>query len=119
MAAKVDVDRTTVSRWEMGRNRPQPQQLRRARESGDGVLAAHALGCMSALHSGIPKGGGGGDPNKAIAILDVALKAGGAHAPAPMRSWVFARRAEEHAIAVEHSARIWLSTTGCVGRPAG
>jgi transcriptional regulator with XRE-family HTH domain len=29
LAAKVDVDRTTVSRWETGRNRPQPQQLRR------------------------------------------------------------------------------------------
>jgi len=70
-----------------------------ARESGDGTLSAHALGCMSALHSGIPKGGRGGDPNKAIAILDLAVTAAGTHAPAQMRSWLFARRAEEHAIA--------------------
>jgi tetratricopeptide (TPR) repeat protein len=70
-----------------------------ARESGDRVLVAHALGCMSALHSGIPKGGRGGDPDKAIVILDAALQAAGTQAPAPMLSWLFARRAEEHAVA--------------------
>lgn len=70
-----------------------------ARESGDGTLMAHALGTMSGLHSGIPRGGRGGDVEKAISILNAAVLAAGRHAPADMRSWLLARRAEELAVA--------------------
>ena len=37
-----------------------------AQEACDGTLRGHALGAMSALHSGIPRGGRGGHPARAI-----------------------------------------------------
>src|SRR5262249_3404863 len=40
-----------------------------AQEAGDDALRAHAFGAMSALHSGIPRGGRGGDPIRAIELL--------------------------------------------------
>ncbi len=66
------------------------------RELSNAKLMAHALGAMSGLYSGIPRGGHSGNPAKAIAFLDAAIAASDS-AFAPMQAWLHARRAEEHA----------------------
>jgi tetratricopeptide (TPR) repeat protein len=77
-----------------------------AKESGDGILRAHALGAMSALHSRIPRGGRGGDPARAIELLNAAIDATGGTTSPYLLAWVHARRAEEHAVA-DDSTQAW------------
>jgi hypothetical protein len=61
---------------------------------------------MSALHSGIPRGGRGGDPARAIESLNAAVDAtGGTNSP-HLLAWIYGRRAEEHAVAND-SMQTW------------
>ncbi|SRR5579875_709821 len=66
------------------------------RELSNAKLVAHALGAMSGLYSGIPRGGHSGNPAKAIEFLDAAIAASDSSS-APMQAWLYARRAEEYA----------------------
>ncbi len=77
-----------------------------AQEAGDGTLRAHALGAMSALHSGIPRGGRGGHPARAIELLNAAIDATSGTTSPYLLAWVHARRAEEHAVAND-SSQTW------------
>ena len=80
--------------------------MRLAQEAGDGTLRAHALGAMSALYSAIPRGGRGGDPDRAIELLNAAFDATGATASPYLLAWLFGRRAEENAVAGD-SVQAW------------
>ena len=84
-----------------------------ADEAGDDTLRAHAFGAMSALHSGIPRGGRGGDPTKAIQILDAAIDMTSSSTSPYLVAWLYARRAEERATATD-STGAWrdLETAG-------
>ncbi|MGH8931827.1 MAG: helix-turn-helix domain-containing protein [Egibacteraceae bacterium] len=58
-----------------------------ADDSGDDVLHAQALGVSSAVHSSLPRGGRGGNPSRAIAMLSEAVDCAG-QADAHTRSWL-------------------------------
>ncbi len=66
-----------------------------AEEFGDGQLRAHVLIARSSLVSSLPQGGRSGESAVAITLLDEAERLVGESAP--LRAWLLARRAEEHA----------------------
>ncbi|MPZ86659.1 MAG: helix-turn-helix domain-containing protein [Nitriliruptorales bacterium] len=74
------------------------------RESGNGTLRAHALGARRALHSAVPLGGHLGDTAQALALMDEAKNHVGPASPAPLRAWLAACEAEEHALAGDAKA---------------
>lgn len=69
------------------------------RESGNEHLHAHALGARRVLHSAVPLGGHSGDTAQALALMDEARAHVNALTPAPLRAWLAACEAEEHALA--------------------
>jgi tetratricopeptide (TPR) repeat protein len=70
-----------------------------AREAGNVSVQAHALACRSRLYSPIHRGVQDGDPVAALSLLDQANElAAGAASPA-LRSWLFANRAQQLAVA--------------------
>lgn len=72
---------------------------RLARESGDGPLGAYVLVQKSYIYSSAERGGDGGSPATALALLDEAQAAAGSRAPLFLSTWISARQAEEHAAA--------------------
>lgn len=68
--------------------------------AGDCSLQAHALGGKRALYSAAPLGGcpTSGDTATALALLDQAIAVAGSAAPAPLRAWLAACKAEDHAV---------------------
>ncbi|HZV48627.1 MAG TPA: hypothetical protein VFD49_02525 [Candidatus Dormibacteraeota bacterium] len=87
LAFLVDDRRTARSRWGFADDL--------AREIGDERLRAHVLIARSSLVSSLSHGGRGGESWLTIALLDEAERAAGADAQ--HRTWLLARRAEEHA----------------------
>jgi hypothetical protein len=69
-----------------------------AEEAGDGPLRAYALIARTNLYSATWRDGRHGDPDTAIALLDLAAFAAGWGSSPLMRAWLYARRAEEHAV---------------------
>jgi tetratricopeptide (TPR) repeat protein len=69
-----------------------------AEEAGDGPLRAYALISRSNLYSATWRDGQGGDTDTAIALLDAAEAATGSLSSPLLRAWLYARRAEEHAV---------------------
>lgn len=69
------------------------------RESGNATLHAHALGARRVLHSAVPTGGFNGDTSQTLALMDEANAHLTITTPAPLRAWLAACEAEEHAIA--------------------
>lgn len=71
-----------------------------AHQAGDSSLQAHALGAKRALCSAVPLGGcpTTGDTAAALALLDEAIAVAGPAAPAPLRAWLAACKAEDHAV---------------------
>lgn len=74
------------------------------RESGNDTLYAHALGARRALHSAVPLGGHLGDTAQALALMNEARDHVGSTTPAPLRAWLAACEAEEHALAGDAKA---------------
>lgn len=75
-----------------------------AEESGSGQLRAYVLGIRSCLYSGVPRRGEAPyDASVAIEQLDEAIKIGKGTSSASLRSWLYARRAEERAVSGHRS----------------
>lgn len=75
-----------------------------ATEAGEGPLCAMSFIARSALYSPVPHGGFGGDPPTALALLDAAESAAGRGAAPLLRTWLHARRVEDHAGCAEAGA---------------
>lgn len=75
-----------------------------AREAEDGELLAFVLALWRSQHSSIPHGGRGGEPTRAIRLLDEAAGALGERAAPHLRAFVLASRAEDHAAAGDRYA---------------
>lgn len=63
---------------------------------GDPALTARALGALSYLYSSAPRGGRGGDPRRALALLEEASGLA-ARADGFTRGWLATWRADQHA----------------------
>ncbi|MBJ7597065.1 MAG: helix-turn-helix transcriptional regulator [Candidatus Dormibacteraeota bacterium] len=94
-----------------------------ADEAGDGPLRAYALIARTNLLSATWRDGEGGNAVAAIALLDAAASVMGPHSSPLRRAWLYARRAEEHAIRgvrracetdLERAARALAEAEGCV-----
>lgn len=70
-----------------------------AREAQDGELLAFVLALWRSQHSSIPHGGRGGEPARAIRLLDEAASVLGDRAAPHLRAFVLASRAEDRAAA--------------------
>ena len=67
-----------------------------AASTDDPALHARAMGALSYLHSSAPRGGHGGNPGRALALLDAAL-AKATNADPFTRGWLATWRADQHA----------------------
>lgn len=74
-----------------------------AQDVDDHARAARALGALSLLQSSMPRGGEGGDTPSALRLLEQATVLAGKGTSAPVRAWVAARAAFEHAASGEAS----------------
>jgi hypothetical protein len=91
-----------VGLWSVHADRPGQAHrylacAREIAESGpDRVLRARALGALSYLYSSAPRGGCGGNPQRALELLDEALTLA-EHADGFTRGWLATWRADQHA----------------------